>query len=212
MRQQEPINTPLLAGWTIAIGAGAVAFGVSLVVVNLDGNGAVFVGAVVALVVGLIMGFPLRPLPGPNETSVPRASGAPGASSGVPSPAAPPAPAAAPEPVASTAVAPEPAPEPAPAAAPPQDSGTRPMALAAARGGAPDDLQKIKGVGPKLETLLHSLGIYHFDQIAAWNEAELAWVDSHLEGFYGRASRDEWVPQARILAAGGETGLSGGQG
>jgi NADH-quinone oxidoreductase subunit E len=90
--------------------------------------------------------------------------------------------------------------------------GTRPAALAQARAGAPDDFTRIKGVGPKLAALLHSLGIFHYDQIAGWTEAELAWVDANLEGFKGRASRDEWVAQARILAAGGETEFSARQG
>jgi NADH-quinone oxidoreductase subunit E len=84
----------------------------------------------------------------------------------------------------------------------------KPAGLDAARGGAPDDLKRIKGVGPKLEELLHSLGYFHFDQIAAWSAAEVAWIDSHLEGFHGRATRDEWVPQARLLAAGEETEFS----
>jgi len=87
----------------------------------------------------------------------------------------------------------------APAAAP-VDSD-RPAALAAARDGKPDDLKLIKGIGPKLEILCNSLGFFHFDQIAAWTDAELAWVDSKLEGFKGRATRDEWVAQARVLAA-----------
>ena len=90
--------------------------------------------------------------------------------------------------------------------------GTRPAALTAARGGQADDLKRIKGVGPKLEALLNRLGFYHFDQVAAWTEAELAWVDANLEGFKGRASRDDWVAQARILAAGGETEFSARQG
>ena len=59
-------------------------------------------------------------------------------------------------------------------------------ALDGPREGGRDDLKRIKGVGPKLEELLHSLGFYHFDQIAAWTPAELAWVDSNLEGFNGR--------------------------
>ncbi|MEM9432036.1 MAG: NADH-quinone oxidoreductase subunit NuoE, partial [Pseudomonadota bacterium] len=75
----------------------------------------------------------------------------------------------------------------------------RPEALDAPHGGTPDDLTAIKGVGPKLETLLHSLGIFHLAQIASWSEAELAWIDSHLEGFKGRASRDNWKEQARTL-------------
>ena len=97
-------------------------------------------------------------------------------------------------------------PEPKPAAEPVEPA--RPAALEAARDGKPDDLKLIKGVGPKLEKLLNSLGFYHFDQIAVWTGAELAWVDDNLEGFKGRASRDEWVAQAKILAAGGETEFS----
>ena len=84
----------------------------------------------------------------------------------------------------------------------------RPAALAAPREGGADDLKRIKGVGPKLEELLHSLGIYHFDQIAAWGPAEIAWMDSNLEGFDGRVTRDDWVGQAKLLAAGGETEFS----
>jgi NADH-quinone oxidoreductase subunit E len=86
--------------------------------------------------------------------------------------------------------------------------GERPAALEAPRDGGPDDLKRIKGVGPKLEELLHSLGIYHFDQIAGWRQAEVAWMDSNLEGFSGRVTRDEWVSQARLLATGGETEFS----
>ena len=76
----------------------------------------------------------------------------------------------------------------------------RPEGLSAAREGGPDDLKRIKGVGPKLEALLHTLGFYHFDQVAAWTSAEIAWVDDNLEGFKGRVTRDEWVAQARALA------------
>ncbi len=92
------------------------------------------------------------------------------------------------------------------AAAPGQ--GTRPAALDAPRGGKADDLKMIKGVGPKLEKVLHDLGFYHFDQIAGWTSAEIAWVDENLEGFRGRVTRDEWVRQARLLADGGETEFS----
>lgn len=87
-------------------------------------------------------------------------------------------------------------------------AATRPAGLDAARDGAPDDLKRIKGVGPKLEELLNSLGYFHFDQIASWSEAEIAWIDSHLEGFNGRATRDEWVAQAGLLASGAETEFS----
>ncbi|MEL6620614.1 MAG: hypothetical protein AAFP16_17190 [Pseudomonadota bacterium] len=94
----------------------------------------------------------------------------------------------------------------APAAA--EGPGTKPATMDAAREGGPDNLKLIKGVGPKLEALLHSMGFYHFDQVAAWGADEVAWVDQNLEGFKGRVSRDDWVAQARILAAGGETEFS----
>ena len=85
--------------------------------------------------------------------------------------------------------------------------GTKPQALDAPDG-EPDDLKQIRGVGPKLESLLHSLGIFHFRQIAAWGPSEVAWMDANLEGFRGRVSRDAWVDQAADLASGGETEFS----
>jgi NADH-quinone oxidoreductase subunit E len=85
-------------------------------------------------------------------------------------------------------------------AAPAATVATKPKALKAARGGKPDDLKVIVGIGPKLEILCHSLGFFHFDQIAAWSDAEIAWVDDNLEGFKGRVTRDKWVEQAKVLA------------
>lgn len=86
--------------------------------------------------------------------------------------------------------------------------GKKPEVLSAPRESGADDLKMIKGVGPKLEQLLHSMGFYHFDQIAGWSAAEVAWVDENLKGFKGRVSRDNWVEQAKTLAAGGETEFS----
>jgi predicted flap endonuclease-1-like 5' DNA nuclease len=88
------------------------------------------------------------------------------------------------------------------------DAGSKPATLAAARADGADDLKKIKGIGPKLEELCNSMGFYHFDQIAAWTPAEVAWVDQNLEGFKGRVTRDEWVPQAKSLSSGEETEFS----
>ena len=70
-----------------------------------------------------------------------------------------------------------------------------------------DDLKLISGVGPKLEQTLNDLGIYRFDQIADWGDQEVAWVDSRVR-FKGRITRDDWMGQARTLAAGGETEFS----
>ena len=85
----------------------------------------------------------------------------------------------------------------------PSVGGTKPKALKAARKGQADDLKLILGIGPKLEILCHSLGFFHFDQIAGWSADEIAWVDENLEGFKGRVTRDKWVVQAKILAEGG---------
>ena len=111
------------------------------------------------------------------------------------------------KPVAAAAPAPA-APAPAAVEAPKAEvavepaAGSRPALLTKARAGGADDLKKIKGVGPKLEQVLNGMGIYHYDQIAAWTADELAWVDENIEGFKGRASRDGWVVQARELARG----------
>lgn len=86
--------------------------------------------------------------------------------------------------------------------------GTKPELLSKARKGGPDDLKHIKGVGPKLEQVLHDIGVFHFDQIAAWTEDEVAWADENLVGFKGRVSRDDWVSQAKVLAEGGSTEFS----
>jgi predicted flap endonuclease-1-like 5' DNA nuclease len=76
-----------------------------------------------------------------------------------------------------------------------------PLFLTSPRG-VPDDLKLIKGVGEKLNTLLTGLGIFHFRQVANWTEAEIAEVDSKMENFKGRIVRDEWLPQAKLLAEG----------
>lgn len=83
--------------------------------------------------------------------------------------------------------------------------GRKPATLDGPRDGVGDNLKRLKGVGPKYEVVLHDLGIYHFDQIAAWGPEEIAWIDANLDGFTGRAFREDWVGQAKILAAGGET-------
>jgi predicted flap endonuclease-1-like 5' DNA nuclease len=75
------------------------------------------------------------------------------------------------------------------------------------KGGSGDDLKLISGVGPKLEETLNELGIWHFDQVAKWGPKEIAWVDARLR-FKGRIERDDWMSQAKTLAAGGETEFS----
>lgn len=60
-----------------------------------------------------------------------------------------------------------------------------------------EDLKKIKGVGPKLESILNSIGIYTFAQVSKMTEREYELVDSLLTTFKGRGKRDDWAKQAK---------------
>ena len=79
--------------------------------------------------------------------------------------------------------------------------------MAAPRGGVPDDLKRIRGIGKQNEGRLHALGIWHFDQVAAWTHANVEWVGGYL-AFSGRIDREDWVGQAKVLATGGQTAFS----
>jgi NADH-quinone oxidoreductase subunit E len=122
-----------------------------------------------------------------------------------PTPVVAPTPAAAkptPKPAAASKSAPAKAPARAEAFVDDGGPEKAPATLTAARKGGPDDLKLIWGVGPKMEKLLHSMGFYHFDQVAGWSDENLRWVDRRLEGFKGRARRDDWIGQARKLVSG----------
>jgi predicted flap endonuclease-1-like 5' DNA nuclease len=79
----------------------------------------------------------------------------------------------------------------------------------AAPTGEGDDLRRIKGVGPKLVALLHGLGITTYAQIAAWTDEDIDRIDPQLGSFAGRIRRDNWVEQAKFLAAGDTAGFEG---
>jgi NADH-quinone oxidoreductase subunit E len=68
--------------------------------------------------------------------------------------------------------------------------------LKQARDGKPDDLKKLKGVGPKLEATLHELGFFHFDQVASWGRKRSPGSTAELK-FKGRIERDDWIEQAK---------------
>jgi NADH-quinone oxidoreductase subunit E len=85
--------------------------------------------------------------------------------------------------------------------------GARPQGLAAPRGGKADDLKRIKGIGKVNEGKLNALGTYHFDQVAAWNRAEIRWIGTYL-AFPGRIDREDWLAQAAVLATGADTEFS----
>jgi predicted flap endonuclease-1-like 5' DNA nuclease len=85
-------------------------------------------------------------------------------------------------------------------APPPSDAPRRkPPVLAAARDGAPDDLTLIEGISALQQSTLYSIGVFHFDQIAAWTPEHVAWVDNYLR-LRGRIDYEEWVDQAATLA------------
>ena len=81
-------------------------------------------------------------------------------------------------------------------------------APAPAPGGSGDDLTTIKGLGPKLATMLNEQGITSFAQIAEWDDAEVTRIDAMLGRFKGRITRDNWVEQAKLLAAGDNSGFA----
>ena len=72
--------------------------------------------------------------------------------------------------------------------------------------GVPDDLQRMKGVGPKLAGLLTSQGYTRFEQIAALTPGEVERLDAQLGAFRGRLARDRIIEQAAFLALGDEVG------
>lgn len=73
--------------------------------------------------------------------------------------------------------------------------------------GPPDDLQRLKGVGPKFAALLNELGIRRFDQLAGLSGADIDRLDSQLGPFKGRLERDQIPLQAEYLARGDEDGF-----
>ena len=77
-------------------------------------------------------------------------------------------------------------------------------AVAAATGQA-DDLKRINGIGPKLSEWLAENGVTRFEQIAAWDAEAQAEYARRLGRRGRRIASDDWVGQAKLLAAGGET-------
>ncbi|WP_422059167.1 hypothetical protein [Sphingopyxis sp.] len=123
---------------------------------------------------------PAAPKPAPQPEPTPKPAPDPEPAVVIPEePTVPPPP---PEPVA----APEPAPAPATKA---------------------DNLQLLKGLGPKMVVLLNGLGVTSFRQIAEWTDADIAAIDPQLGAFQGRIVRDNLVDQANYLAQGDKAGF-----
>jgi predicted flap endonuclease-1-like 5' DNA nuclease len=73
--------------------------------------------------------------------------------------------------------------------------------------GPPDNLQLLKGVGPKLAAQLNALGVSRYDQLARLNDNEVAMLDERMGAFRGRIARDRMVEQACYLARGDTDGF-----
>jgi len=87
----------------------------------------------------------------------------------------------------------------------PAEHGTRaqaafgkPRGLPQPRNGRRDNLKQINGLGPLDESTLNNLGVYHFDQIAAWDQKEVLWMENHAFA-RGRIGREDWQAQAKAL-------------
>ena len=72
---------------------------------------------------------------------------------------------------------------------------------------ATDDLKRIRGIGVLIEKKLNQMGIASYEQIANWTADDIHRVSRSLD-FKGRIERENWVEQARILSAGGQTEFS----
>ena len=68
--------------------------------------------------------------------------------------------------------------------------------------GTPDDLQKLKGVGPKFASLLGERGIIRFDQLSRLSPGQVETLDAEMGPFRGRFARDRIIEQADYLARG----------
>lgn len=62
-----------------------------------------------------------------------------------------------------------------------------------------DDLSKIDGIGPFVESKLHEIGVHTYEDIAAFDEARIAEVTRLIAYFPGRIEKDDWVGQAARL-------------
>lgn len=68
--------------------------------------------------------------------------------------------------------------------------------------GTPDDLQVLKGVGPKFASMLAERGIIRFEQLSKLSPGQVATLDAEMGPFRGRFGRDRIIEQADYLARG----------
>ena len=64
-----------------------------------------------------------------------------------------------------------------------------------------DDLTAIKNIGPFLQEQLNKVDVFRYEQIAQWNRADIVTYTELIGYLPGVIERDDWVGQARTLAA-----------
>jgi predicted flap endonuclease-1-like 5' DNA nuclease len=193
MNTSEMKDGPRFEMWVIGAAAGLVAAAVMIVVGGYGWMAAAFVGVMIAAVVAFVFGLPKAAPPSPmaddavldDVVSDTHAAVAPA----VARPMAD---------VAPVAFVSQPA-----APAPLEAKTDGPERLSGPRMGRADNLKEIEGIGPAMEKLVNELGFYHFDQIASWSDADVAWVDANMKNFKGRIVRDRWVAQAKLIVSEG---------
>ena len=92
-----------------------------------------------------------------------------------------------------------------------RDFHVKPELLSGPKNGKGDDLSLIWGVAEKLAGKMNDMGIWHFDQIAKWTPANIAWFENEVPGFKGRIDRDKWIEQCTKLASGWRPGSDVGE-
>jgi len=63
----------------------------------------------------------------------------------------------------------------------------------------PDNLPLIQGIDERIQDVLNEQEIFHFDEIAAFNEADVVRISNLLEDPF-RVARENWIEQAALLA------------
>lgn len=63
----------------------------------------------------------------------------------------------------------------------------------------PDDLKKINGIGPVLESKLNELGIYTYEQITLLTDADLDRIAEVTTFGKSKIIADDWIGQAKEL-------------
>ena len=93
-------------------------------------------------------------------------------------------------------------PDEQPAEPPAPDGAAKGVEYLTAPRGVPDDLTKVQGISPQMQSRLNEIGVFHFWQLAELAPEDIARIEDAL-GVKGRIVRDDWAGQARALNEGG---------